>query len=247
MSDLVIETKDLRKWFGKPDEKDKKGRPKGVKAVDGVDLQIRRGEIFGLLGPNGAGKTTCLSMLVTIHPPTSGVAKVAGIDVKRDPAQVRRHVGIVFQEPTLDTLLTARENLHLHGRLYGVPARDLKPRTDEMLRLVGLTDRADDQVKKFSGGMKRRLEIARGLMHQPEVLFLDEPTLGLDPATREHIWDYIRQLRDEHGTTCVLTTHYMEYGGVFPKLVQPVLPSSCRVSSSFNVASFRTGQVAASA
>ena len=185
-----------------------------MKAVDGIDLQIRRGEIFGLLGPNGAGKTTTLSMLVTIYRPTGGTARVAGIDVAEDPDEVRRHVGIVFQEPSLDTLLTARENLQLHGRLYGVPAGRIDKRCDEMLSLVGLEDRADDRVKTFSGGMKRRLEIARGLFHEPEVLFLDEPTLGLDPATREHIWDYIRQLRDANKTTIVLTTHYMDEADV---------------------------------
>jgi ABC-2 type transport system ATP-binding protein len=210
VSELVIEARDLRKSFGDPDALDKRGRPKGVRAVDGIDLAIGRGEIYGLLGPNGAGKTTTLSMLVTIHKPTSGLALVAGRDVAKEPAAVRKHVGIVFQEPSLDTLLTARENLELHGRLYGVPPARLRARADEMLALVDLTDRAHDQVKKFSGGMKRRLEIARGLMHEPEVLFLDEPTLGLDPATREHIWDHIRRLRDERGTTIVLTTHYME-------------------------------------
>jgi len=210
MTDIVIETKDLRKHFGKPDAKDKKGKPKGVRAVDGIDLVIKRGEIFGLLGPNGAGKTTTLSMLVTIYKPTSGTARVAGIDVAQDPDEVRRHVGIVFQEPSLDTLLTARENLELHARLYGVPWRDITKRANVMLKLVGLEDRADDQVKKFSGGMKRRLELARGLLHDPEVLFLDEPTLGLDPATREHIWAYIRALREKQHTTIVLTTHYME-------------------------------------
>ncbi|MEA3201520.1 MAG: type transport system ATP-binding protein [Thermoplasmata archaeon] len=209
MSD-VIEAKDLRLWYGKPEQQDKRGKPKGVKAVDGIDLAITKGEIFGLLGPNGAGKTTTLSMLVTIKRPTGGWARVAGIDVRDDPDAVRRHVGIVFQEPSLDTLLSARENLMLHGRLYGVPPGELAGRTKEMLDLVGLADRADDLVKKFSGGMKRRLEIARGLFHRPEVLFLDEPTLGLDPATREHIWEYIRKLRDESGTTVVLTTHYME-------------------------------------
>ena len=196
---VVIEAKGLTKTF------DKK-----VRAVDGIDLSIRRGEIFGLLGPNGAGKSTTLKMLVTILRPTAGTARVAGFDVAKDPDQVRRRVGIVFQEPSLDTILTARENLELHGRLYGVSRADLPARVDEMLRLVNLQDRADDLVKKFSGGMKRRLEIARGLLHWPEVLFLDEPTLGLDPATRQHIWAYIQQLREKHGTTIVLTTHYLE-------------------------------------
>ena len=195
----MIEAKGLRKEYSK-------GK---IVAVDGIDLAIPRGEIFGLLGPNGAGKSTTLSMLVTIQRPTSGWARVAGIDVRERPGEVRKNVGIVFQEPSLDTLLTARENLMLHGRLYGVPPRDLKRRTEEMLELVQLSDRADDLVKKFSGGMKRRLEIARGLMHEPAVLFLDEPTLGLDPAARERIWEHIRKLRGI-GTTIVLTTHYME-------------------------------------
>ena len=199
MSEPVIEAMALTKRFNEK-----------VTAVDAIDLSIPRGEIFGLLGPNGAGKTTTLSMLVTIQRPTSGRARVAGIDVSEKPAQVRKRVGIVFQEPSLDSILTARENLELHGRLYGVPPRELKPRIQEMLELVNLEKRADDLVKTFSGGMKRRLEIARGLMHKPEVLFLDEPTLGLDPATREHIWQYIRELRDARGTTVVLTTHYME-------------------------------------
>ena len=178
--------------------------------MDAIDLDIRRGEVFGLLGPNGAGKTTTLGMLVTVLRPTSGTARVGGHDVERESHKVRQKVGIVFQEPSLDTLLTARENLELHGRLYGVPSDKLRARTDEMLALVDLAKRGDDLVKTYSGGMKRRLEIARGLMHWPEVLFLDEPTLGLDPATREHVWSYIRDLRARQGTTIVLTTHYME-------------------------------------
>ena len=213
MSDIVIEAKQLQCHFGDTRERkegEKPAKKPGVKAVDGIDFRIARGEIFGLLGPNGAGKTTTLSMLVTIRKPTGGAALVAGIDVAQRPGEVRRKVGIVFQEPSLDTLLTARENLELHGRLYGVPPSELRARTDEMLKLVGLESRANDQVKKFSGGMKRRLEIGRGLMHRPEILFLDEPTLGLDPATRERICEHIRELRDTRGTTVVLTTHYME-------------------------------------
>ena len=196
----MIEASKLRKEYSK-------GK---IVAVDDVDLAIRGGEIFGLLGPNGAGKSTTLSMLVTIQRPTSGTARVAGIDVRERPGDVRKKVGIVFQEPSLDTLLTARENLMLHGRLYGVAPARLRSRTDEMLELVQLTERADDLVKKYSGGMKRRLEIARGLMHEPAVLFLDEPTLGLDPGARERIWRHIRELRERSGTTIVLTTHYME-------------------------------------
>ncbi|HLE97529.1 MAG TPA: ATP-binding cassette domain-containing protein [Candidatus Thermoplasmatota archaeon] len=178
-------------------------------AVDKVDLDIARGEIFGLLGPNGAGKTTTIKMLITLLAPTAGTAVVDGHDVVEAPALVRRKVGIVFQEPSLDSILTARENLELHGRLYGVPRARLGSRVDEMLALVDLTKRANDLTKTYSGGMKRRLELARGLLHQPPVLFLDEPTLGLDPATREHIWAYIERLRRERGTTVVLTTHYM--------------------------------------
>ncbi len=197
-SDAVISARALRKVYGT------------LEATKGIDLDIGRGEVFGLLGPNGAGKTTTIHMLVTILPPTSGTALVNGYDVVRQPQLVRKSVGIVFQEPSIDTALTARENLVLHGRLYAVARSELPRRVDEMLALVGLTSRADDLVKKFSGGMKRRLEIARGLLHRPPVLFLDEPTLGLDPATREHIWGYIRRLRAESGTTFLLTTHYLE-------------------------------------
>ncbi len=182
----------------------------GVKAVDSLDLEIKEGEVFGLLGPNGAGKTTTISMLCTLIRPTSGSAKVAGIEVSSHPSAVRRNIGIVFQEPSVDDLLSGRENLELHGMLYKMPPEERKKRIDEMLSLVGLTDRADEMVRNYSGGMRRRLEIARGLMHRPKILFLDEPTLGLDPASREHIWQYIRDLSKAHGTTMVLTTHYME-------------------------------------
>ena len=181
-----------------------------VTAVDNLDLEITEGEVFGLLGPNGAGKTTLISMLCTLIHPTSGNATVAGIDVRKNPSGVRKNIGIVFQEPSVDDLLTGRENLELHGLLYKMEGKDRKARILEMLELVGLTDRADDLVRTYSGGLRRRLEIARGLMHRPKILFLDEPTLGLDPATREHIWDYIRKLSKQHNTTMVLTTHYME-------------------------------------
>ncbi len=179
-------------------------------AVDHIDLEIRRGEIFGLLGPNGAGKTTTISMLVTIRPITEGTATVNGFDVAREPSKVRSSCGIVFQEPSIDTTLTARENLELHARLYAVPKGVRKQRIEELLALVDLKDREDSIVKTFSGGMKRRLEIARGLLHHPPIIFLDEPTLGLDPQTRQYIWQYIERLRREMGTTFVLTTHYME-------------------------------------
>ncbi len=181
-----------------------------VVAVDALDLDIEEGEVFGLLGPNGAGKTTTISMLCTLIHSTSGQALVAGFDIKKQPSEVRRNIGIVFQEPSVDDLLTGRENLELHGRLYNMKDLDRNARIKEMLELVGLTDRADDLVREYSGGMRRRLEIARGLMHRPKVLFLDEPTLGLDPQSRTHIWDYIKKLSKEHGTTMVLTTHYME-------------------------------------
>jgi len=181
-----------------------------VLAVDRLNLDIEEGEVFGLLGPNGAGKTTTISMLCTLIHATSGAASVAGFDIGRQPSLVRKSIGIVFQEPSVDDLLTGRENLDLHGMLYHMAGPERKRRIDEMLELVGLTDRADDLVREYSGGMRRRLEIARGLMHSPKVLFLDEPTLGLDPQSRTHIWDYIRTLSKEHGTTMVLTTHYME-------------------------------------
>jgi ABC-2 type transport system ATP-binding protein len=194
----MIRTSHLTKKFGK------------LTAVDSLDLEIGEGEIFGLLGPNGAGKTTTISMLVTLLKPTSGTATVNGIDVTRRPAEVRKNIGIVFQEPSVDDMLTGRENLEMHARLYSMPMELRKPRIKEVLDLVELSDRADDRVKTYSGGMRRRLELARGLMHHPKVLFLDEPTLGLDPQTREHIWAYIAKLAKEEKITVVLTTHYME-------------------------------------
>jgi len=181
-----------------------------VTAVDGVSLEIKEGEVFGLLGPNGAGKTTTISMLSTLVRPTSGTALVAGKDINREPLEVRRNIGIVFQEPSVDDLLTARENLELHSMLYGVPRREIPGRIDAFLKLVNLSDRADSLVKTYSGGMRRRLEIARGLIHGPKILFLDEPTLGLDPASRKAVWTHIRDLKERHNTTIILTTHYME-------------------------------------
>jgi ABC-2 type transport system ATP-binding protein len=181
-----------------------------VQALREVSLTIEAGELFGLLGPNGAGKTTLLSILATMLPPTSGSASVCGYDVRRDQDEVRRSIGIVFQDPSLDDDLTGRENLDFHGRLYGLDTRTRRARIGEVLSLVDLTDRTDDLVKTYSGGMRRRLEIARGLMHRPRVLFLDEPTLGLDPQTRRRIWEYIRSLKDSYGTTIILTTHYMD-------------------------------------
>lgn len=181
-----------------------------VTAVDGVSLEIREGEVFGLLGPNGAGKTTLISMLATLVRPTSGSALVAGRDIGRESLDVRRNIGIVFQEPSVDDLLTARENLYLHSMLYGMPRKEIDPAIEKMLRLVNLSDRSESLVKTYSGGMRRRLEIARGLIHGPKILFLDEPTLGLDPASRKAVWSHIRDLKQAHNTTIILTTHYME-------------------------------------
>lgn len=181
----------------------------GLAAVDNVSLEVSKGEIFGLLGPNGAGKTTLISMLVTMRRPTSGSAYVNGFGVAKEPDKVRRSIGIVFQDPSLDEELTAYENLELHAAMYGVKD-NLKQRIGEVVELVGLTERLHGIVKTFSGGMRRRLEIARGLLHRPTILFLDEPTLGLDPQTRAAIWEYIKELRKRYGMTIVLTTHYME-------------------------------------
>jgi ABC-2 type transport system ATP-binding protein len=182
----------------------------GLTAVDKLDVAVESGEIFGLLGPNGAGKTTTISMLCTILKPTSGTAKVNGFDVVKEATQVRKSIGIVFQDPSVDDRLTGRENLYMHANLYGVPVGEQKTRIEEVLQLVQLDDRADDLLRTYSGGMRRRLELARGLIHYPRVLFLDEPTIGLDPQTREHIWAYVRQLKKRHDITVVLTTHYMD-------------------------------------
>lgn len=181
-----------------------------VRAVDGISFTVEEGEILGFLGPNGAGKTTTLNILATLLRPTSGSATVNGYSILRDADAVRRSIGYVFQDPTLDLELTGRENLDFHGRLYGLPSNVRKQRMKEMLEVVQLADRADDLVKTYSGGMKRRLEIARGLLHHPKVLFLDEPTLGLDPQTRRSIWEHIQRLNQEKNVTIILTTHYTE-------------------------------------
>ena len=198
MPETVIEAKGLIKKYG------------DLEAVAGIDLEVRSGEIFGFLGPNGAGKSTTISMLCTLLTPTAGVARVAGIDVVHDPAAVRQRIGLVFQDPSLDDQLTGRENLEFHAFVYSVPAQDRRRRIDEMLDLLQLADRAASQVKTYSGGMKRRLEIARGMLHQPQILFLDEPTLGLDPQTRKSIWTHLNELRSTKGVTIFMTTHYMD-------------------------------------
>jgi ABC-2 type transport system ATP-binding protein len=194
----MIEAQGLTKKFG------------SLTAVDNIDFKVEQGEVFGLLGPNGAGKSTTLSMLCTILKPTSGIALVNGFDVAKNPSQVRKSIGIVFQDPSIDDKLTGRENMQMHGDLYGVPRDQLKSRIDEVLKLVELEDRADSYMNTYSGGMRRRLEIARSLIHYPKVLFLDEPTIGLDPQSRDHIWSYIRELIKSEDITVILTTHYME-------------------------------------
>ena len=194
----VIETHALTKSFN------------GLTAVDKLDITVESGEIFGLLGPNGAGKTTTINMLCTILRPTSGKATVNGFDVVKEANQVRKSIGLVFQDPSIDDRLTGRENLYMHANLYGVPPSEQKERIARILKLVELENRADDLMRTYSGGMRRRLELGRGLLHYPKVLFLDEPTVGLDPQTRDHIWTYIRDLKKAHDITIVLTTHYMD-------------------------------------
>ncbi len=194
----AIKTKDLTKKFG------------DLVAVDRVSLELKQGELFGLLGPNGAGKTTLAKMLSTLLKPTSGYAEVWGNDVTAKQDEVRRCIGFVFQDPSIDDKLTGRENLDFHGRMYGMSSQLRQKRIAEVLDLVDLMEKADIQLEAYSGGMQRRLEIARGLMHHPKVLFLDEPTLGLDVQTRRYIWDYIKTLNREEGVTVLLMTHYME-------------------------------------
>ena len=183
---------------------------KNLIVVDNINIKIDNNEIFGLLGPNGAGKTTLIHILATLIKPTSGTAIINGFDIITDSSKVRSSIGIVFQAPSSDDMLTGYENLKIHSLLYNVPSNMRKKRIEDVLELVGLTDRKNDQVKKYSGGMRRRLEIARGLLHKPKVIFLDEPTLGLDPSSREIMWKYIKRLVNEEKITIILTTHYME-------------------------------------
>jgi len=182
----------------------------GFTAVDNISFQVEEGEIFGFLGPNGAGKTTTISMLCTLLKPSSGEAYVNGYNVVSEEAKVRQSIGIIFQDPSLDERLTAWENLKFHSLIYGIRKELIGARAQEVLNLIGLSEWRNEIVRKFSGGMKRRLEIARGLLHYPKVLFLDEPTLGLDPQTRRHIWDYIHELREKKKITIFLTTHYLD-------------------------------------
>jgi len=194
----IIEIKNLTKKFG------------DFTAVDNITFDVKKGEIFAFLGPNGAGKTTTIKMLTTLANPTSGKIILNGFDPTKQTEKARESFGIVFQDPSLDDDLTAYENLDMHGMLYKVKRKDRKERIEKMLNFVELWDRRDDMVKHFSGGMKRRLEIARGFIHQPKILFLDEPTIGLDPQTRNHIWTYLKKINKEGGITVFLTTHYME-------------------------------------
>jgi ABC-2 type transport system ATP-binding protein len=194
----IIETENLTKTFD------------GFTAVDHIKFSVKKGEVFGFLGPNGAGKTTTIKMLTTLLYPTEGTASIAGFDILKQRASVRENIGVVFQEPALDTELSGRENLDFHARMYGLSPETRKKRITQVLTLVDLIERKDVLVKYYSGGMKRRLEIARGLMHSPTVLFLDEPTLGLDAQTRRAIWEYIKKLNKDENTTIFLTTHYMD-------------------------------------
>jgi ABC-2 type transport system ATP-binding protein len=194
----AVEVQGLRKAYG------------AVEAVRGVDFEVRPGETFGFLGPNGAGKSTTIKILCTLARATAGSARVAGFDVATQRDDVRRHIGLVFQDTTLDSYLSAELNLRFHAELYGMPREQVQPRLRQVMEMVGLWERRGSKVLTFSGGMKRRLEIARGLMHSPRVLFLDEPTVGLDPQTRASIWEYIHQLRQQEEITIFLTTHYMD-------------------------------------
>jgi ABC-2 type transport system ATP-binding protein len=235
--DYIIETHDLTRVYG------------NLIAVDKLNIQVEHGEVFGLLGPNGAGKTTTISMLSTILRPTSGSATVNGFDIVKQSAQVRKSIGIVFQEPSVDDRLTGRENMFMHANLYGVPKDVQKKRIEDLLVLVELDDRQNDALRTYSGGMRRRLEIARGLLHYPHVLFLDEPTIGLDPQTRELIWRYITALRKEQDITIILTTHYMEEADIlchriaiidFGKIVALDTPQNLKAQLEEDVVTIKT-------
>lgn len=198
MAEPIIEAEAVYKSFGK------------IKAVDHINFKVYPGEIFAFLGPNGAGKSTTIKMLTTMLRPTGGKLLLAGFDVTKEQAKVRQSLGIVFQDPSLDEELTAKENMELHAALYHVPISEQGKRIDELLKLVGLSERKDSYIKTFSGGMRRRLEIARGLLHHPKVLFLDEPTLGLDTQTRNILWNYVKKLSKVEGMTIFFTTHYLD-------------------------------------
>lgn len=198
MSDNIIEVKNLTRKFGK------------ITAVDDITFDVKSGEVFGFLGPNGAGKTTTINIICTLLHPDSGKVQVCGFDVYKDKMKIRDSIGLVFQDPSLDDRLTAMENLNFHSLLYNVPRDKVRERIDEVLKMVDLQARNNELVRNYSGGMRRRLEIARGLIHYPKILFLDEPTIGLDPQTRNKIWDYLMKLKQKEDITIFLTTHYME-------------------------------------
>ncbi|HVT70479.1 MAG TPA: ATP-binding cassette domain-containing protein [Trebonia sp.] len=198
MTEPVVQVTDLVKRYGE------------LEAVRGIDFEVQPGETFGFLGPNGAGKSTTIKILCTLADPTSGTARVAGFDVRSQRDSVRRSIGLVFQDTTLDSYLTGEQNLRFHADLYGVPRSQVDARMKMVLDMVNLWDRRDSVVMTYSGGMQRRLEIARGLLHAPRVLFLDEPTVGLDPQTRSSIWEYINDLKQREDITIFLTTHYMD-------------------------------------
>jgi ABC-2 type transport system ATP-binding protein len=198
MSEYIIEVENLTKKYG------------DLTAVNNVSFTVKPGEIFGFLGPNGAGKTTTINILCTLTKPTSGRASIAGLDVVHRQSQVRQVIGLVFQDPSLDERLSALQNLRFHALVYSVPASVREQRIEQFLKMMELWDKRHNKVQTFSGGMKRRLELARGLLHHPRVLFLDEPTLGLDPQTRNRMWEYILELRRQEATTIFLTTHYMD-------------------------------------
>jgi len=198
VSQPVVQVTDLAKRYGE------------IEAVRGINFAVTAGETFGFLGPNGAGKSTTIKILCTLANPSSGSARVAGYDVVKHRDEVRRNIGLVFQDTTLDAYLTGEQNLRFHADLYGVPRQQLAPRLKQVLDMVNLWDRKDSVVSTYSGGMKRRLEIARGLLHAPRVLFLDEPTVGLDPQTRSSIWEYVNDLKQREDITIFLTTHYMD-------------------------------------
>ncbi len=237
--DKIIEVEHLVKRFG------------AITAVDDISFDVKKGEIFGFLGPNGAGKTTTINILCTLLKPTSGRATLNGFDVLRQPNQVRSSLGLVFQDQTLDIRLTALQNLNFHAFVYNVPGEVRKKRIEEVLQMVELWDRRKDEVRLFSGGMRRRLEIARGLLHYPKVLFLDEPTLGLDPQTRYHIWDYILKLRKQENITIFLTTHYMDEATVadriaiidYGKIVALDTPEALKRMVGGDIITLKTGNI----
>ena len=239
----VIEVTDLTRRF---DE---------FTAVDSVSFAVEPGEIFGFLGPNGAGKSTTINMLCTLLKPTRGTATINGFDISSEQDRVRRSIGLIFQDPTLDERLTAWQNLQFHAMLYDVPRNVFETRAKELIEMVGLTDRVGEGVTSFSGGMKRRLEIAMGLLHHPTVLFLDEPTIGLDPQTRRHIWDYLESVRESEGLTIFLTTHYMEEAGICDRIaiidhgavVACDTPRALKTSVGRDVVTLRTTDDAAAA